>query len=117
MPRFNGGIYYIEKGAPATKIYETARHLQSCYDALGFHRHRGWVNEEPLISLAMAIHAESPLEDDGSIMSDLAAGLDNTDIDILSARSTLHNPAPPSVCHKWWQTPGSYNPSIIHFAG
>jgi hypothetical protein len=117
MPRFNGGIYYIEKGVAASRIYETARELQSQYDILGFHRHRGWVNEEPLISLAMAIHGESQVTDDGSIMSDLAVGLDNVNIDVLSGLSALYNPPSPSSRNKWWQNPGGYNPAIMHFCG
>jgi hypothetical protein len=117
MPRFNGGLYYLEKGRLATSVYQTARKLQSQYDVLGFHRHRGWVNEEPLVSLAMAIHSQVSIADDGSILSDLAAGLEHTDIDVLDGKSVLYNPPPPSTRHKWWQnTRGVYSPAVIHFA-
>jgi hypothetical protein len=117
MPRFNGGLYYVERGAAATKIYQTARQLRSQYDALGFHRHRAGFNEEPLVSLAMAIHAQEPIADDGSILSDLGAGLQGTNIDVLHGKSVLYNPPPPSPRHKWWQsTRGAYSPAVIHFA-
>ena len=117
MPRFNGGLYYLEKGALAASVYQTARQLQSQYDILGFHRHRGWINEEPLVSLAMAIHSQISIADDGSILSDLAAGLEHTDLDVLDGRSVLYNPPPPSARHKWWQsTRGAYSPAVIHFA-
>jgi hypothetical protein len=117
MPRFNGGLYYVERGAAATKVYDTARQLRSQYDALGFHRHRAGLNEEPLVSLAMAIHSQQSIADDGSILSDLGAGLQRTSIDVLHGRSVLYNPPPPSPRHKWWQsTRGAYSPAIIHFA-
>jgi hypothetical protein len=117
MPRFNGGLYYIEKGTVATSVYQTARELRSEYDALGFHRHRGWINEEPLVSLAMAIHSQTSIDDDGCILSDLAAGLEHTDIDVLDGKSVLYNPPPPSTRHKWWQnTRGAYSPAVIHFS-
>ncbi len=117
MPRFNGGLYYVERGATATRVYETARQLRSQYDALGFHRHRTGLNEEPLVSLAMAIHSQAPIADDGSILSDLAAGLQRTSIDVLHGKSVLYNPPPPAARHKWWQTTrGAYSPAVIHFA-
>jgi hypothetical protein len=117
MPRFNGGLYYLEKGTLATSVYQTARQLESQYDVLGFHRHRGWLNEEPLLSLAMAIHSQVSIADDGSILSDLAAGLEHTDINVLEGKSVLYNPLPPSTRHKWWQnTRGRYSPAVIHFA-
>jgi hypothetical protein len=117
MPRFNGGLYYVERGAAAARVYETARQLRSQYDALGFHRHRTGLNEEPLVSLAMAIHSQEPIADDGSILSDLGAGLQHTNIDVLNGKSVLYNPPPPSIRHKWWQnTCGSYSPAVIHFA-
>jgi hypothetical protein len=117
MPRFNGGLYYVERGATATRVYDTARQLRSQFDALGFHRHRAGIADEPLVSLAMAIHSQKPIADDGSILSDLGAGLQHTKIDVLHGRSVLYNPPPPSPRHKWWQsTRGAYSPAVIHFA-
>jgi hypothetical protein len=117
MPRFNGGLYYLEKGSLASSVYQTARQLQSQYDVLGFRRHRGWLNDEPLLSLAMAIHSQVSIADDGSILSDLASGLEHTDINVLEGKSVLYNPPPPSIRHKWWQnTRGHYSPAVIHFA-
>lgn len=116
LPRFNGGLYYVERGAAATRVYETARQLRSQYDALGFHRHRAGLNEEPLVSLAMAIHSIAPLADDGSILSGLESELKHADIDVLRGKSVLYNPPPPSPRHKRWQsTRGVYTPAVIHF--
>lgn len=117
MPRFNGGLYYLEKGDKARRVYQTARELEPEYDRLGFLRHREWINDEPLVSLAMALHAQSPIGDDGSILSDLGAGLQRTFIDVVGGKSILYNPLPPSSHHKWWQnTRGQYSPAIIHFS-
>src|ERR1051326_2216400 len=116
VPRFNGGLYYLERGVVATKVYENARQLQSQYDALGFHRHRAGLNEEPLLSLAMAIHSQPPLPDDGSILSGLESELKRTHIDVLHGKSVLYNPPPPSPRHvRWRNTRGAYSSAIIHF--
>ena len=117
ISRFNGGVYYIERGKRATQIYETARNLLPNYDQLGLPRHRGWANEEPLMSMALAIHGETAVIDDGSILSDLASCLDRAVLDVLIGKCQLTNPPLPDPKHKWWYKRGTYYPLIIHFSG
>ncbi len=38
LPKFNGGIYYLEKGEKANAVYDTARELEKSYDEIGFVR-------------------------------------------------------------------------------
>ena len=117
IPRFNGGIYYIEKGEKATKIYETARSLEPYYDQLGFARHRGWCNEEPLVSVAIAVNNETAIIDDGTILSDLASCFNSAKLDVLLGECILYNPPLPDPKNKWWYKFSEYSPAIIHFSG
>gem|GEM_PF-307707 len=117
IPRFNGGIYYIEKSTKATEIYDFARSLESQYDELGFSRHRGWCNEEPLMSIAIAKNGESAIIDDGTILSDLGSCLETAKLDVISGKCLLTNPASPDPKNKWWYQFHEYSPAVIHFSG
>lgn len=117
IPRFNGGIYYIEKGVKATTVYDFARSIEPRYDELGFSRHRGWCNEEPLMSIAIATNGEAAIIDDGSILSDLASCPDSADMDVLSGKCLLKNPAIPDPKNKWWYHFSEFSPAVIHFSG
>lgn len=69
MPRFNGEVYYLERGRICEKVYETARELERRYDDIGFVRLRGHPNDEVLVSLAMALHGQEPIPERGDIMN------------------------------------------------
>lgn len=70
VPVFVGAVYYLELGAAASRVFETAREIEKEYDAAGFIRLRGVVNEEPLISVGMAQVGCRPLADDGALKVD-----------------------------------------------
>jgi hypothetical protein len=70
LPRFVGGIYYLEKNEISRRVFEYARTLLPQYDNLGLVRLRGKENEEPLLAIAMATFGETPIEEDGSIKAD-----------------------------------------------
>lgn len=70
LPKLMGALYYLEAGERCTAACAKARALEKEYDALGFKRLRDRPNEEPLLSIAMALHGERPLTDDGSIKAD-----------------------------------------------
>jgi hypothetical protein len=70
LPRFVGGIYYLEKNEKSQRIFEYARNLLPFYNALGLVRLRGKENEEPLLAISMAVHGQLPIAEDGSIKAD-----------------------------------------------
>jgi len=61
LPSFYGELYYFRRGDGARKIFEHARELAARYDALGFQRLRGRVNEEAPMAVALASAGIKPL--------------------------------------------------------
>lgn len=117
MPKFNGGIYYLEKGDEANKVYSLARALEKSYDEIGFVRLRGKPNDEVLMSLAMAINNLAPVADDGTIMGDPYAYPAPYRIDIKSGKTRMINPRFPSGLNRSWNSLHQISPLIIHFLG
>ena len=117
IPRFNGGLYYIEKCEEASRVFDISRSMTSQYDRLGFCRHRGSFNEEPLISIGMAALDQKVVSDDGRIMSDTASSVSGYNIDVLRGACRLTNPGPGHPRNKWWYPFRDYSPVFIHFGG
>lgn len=117
MPKFNGGIYYLEKGSVSTLVYEKARELEKDYDALGLVRLRGRPNDELLMALAMGIHGLEALPDDGRIMGDLYACPEVLKLDVIRGEAVLNNPPLPDPQHRPWFPLGKIEPTIVHFLG
>ncbi|MDR3695468.1 hypothetical protein [Mucilaginibacter sp.] len=117
LPKFNGGIYYIEKGAKASEVYATARELEKRYDEIGFIRLRNRPNDEVLMALAMQLHGQTPINDDGTIMSDPQACQGGYKIDIINGKRLLTNPPAPSNLHQSWYPFHEVSPVIVHFLG
>lgn len=113
MPRFNGGLYYIEKGETATKVYETARALENKYDSIGFKRLRGRANDEVLMSLAMAIHDQKPVLEDGTIMNSTLACPGGINVDVTTGYVKLQNPKTHALYNSWY--PEEMSPVLVHF--
>lgn len=70
MPRFVGGVYYLEKGEVCKGVFDKARELLPSYDKLGLIRLRGKENEEPLVALGMAHLSQETIPEDGRIKAD-----------------------------------------------
>ncbi len=70
VPVFVGAVYYVEMDETARDVFETARQVKQDYDESGFVRLRGLPNEEPLISVGMALHDQTPVPDEGKIKAD-----------------------------------------------
>jgi hypothetical protein len=68
IPKFNGGLYYFENSKTVKSIFNTAKELANKYDQYGFLKLRGGINEEPLLSIAMALHSVTAIEDNGTGM-------------------------------------------------
>jgi hypothetical protein len=117
LPKFNGGIYYLEKGEQATAVYQTARELEKKYDEIGFIRLRNKPNDEVLMALAMQLNKQHPIPDDGTIMSDPQACPGGYQIDIINGKRWLLNPPAPNILHQSWYPFEKVNPLIVHFLG
>lgn len=116
-PKFNGGIYYLEKGLLAAKVYETARELEKSYDTIGFVRFRNHAADEVLMALAMQLNNQSPIPDDGTIMSDPLACPGDYRIDVIRGTRLLINPPYPNHKHQKWYPFTQVSPVIVHFLG
>jgi hypothetical protein len=117
LPKFNGGIYYLENGTKAKAVYQLARQLETQYDEIGFVRLRNRPNDEVIIALAMALSNEAPIKDDGTIMSDPLSCPGNFTTDIVKGKTSLYNPPKPSPLHQDWYPFERVHPLIIHFLG
>jgi hypothetical protein len=117
LPKFNGGIYYLEKGAVGSRVYATARELQPRYDEIGLVRLRGQPNDELLLAIAMALHRQTAIPDDGTILSDPHSCPGELRLDVLAGGSRLINPPPPHPQHRTWNPLGETRPVLVHFLG
>ncbi|WP_259065414.1 hypothetical protein HDF24_01605 [Mucilaginibacter sp. X4EP1] len=117
IPKFNGGLYYLEKGSIATEVYSQARELEKQYDEIGFVRLRNRPNDEVLMALAMQLHQQTPLIDDGTIMSDPQACPGGYKIDVIKGKRWMLNPPHPHPLHVTWYPFEKVTPAIVHFLG
>lgn len=117
LPKFNGGIYYLEKGEVSDRVYATARELEPQYDEIGLVRLRNRPNDELLMAIAMALHNQTPIPDDGSIFSDPQACPGGLFIDVLRGKSHLINPPAPHPKHQAWYPFTEVHPILVHFLG
>jgi len=117
IPKFNGGLYYLEKGEISSKVYQTARELEKQYDEIGFVRLRGQPNDEVIMAMAMQLHGQEPVPDNGRIMSDLQSCPGRYKIDVIEGKRILTNPAYPSPLHQSWYPFSNVSPLVVHFLG
>ncbi|HEY8784034.1 MAG TPA: hypothetical protein VIM16_20565 [Mucilaginibacter sp.] len=117
LPKFNGGLYYLEKGEKATEVYTAAREIEKRYDEIGFVRLRNRPNDEVIMALAMQLHGQKPVFDDGTIMSDPQACQGGYKIDAISGKRWLVNPPAPHPLHQSWYPFTRVSPVIVHFLG
>ncbi len=117
LPKFNGGIYYLENDDKAAEVYQLARQLETQYDEIAFVRLRNRPNDEVIIALAMALNDESPVADDGTIMSDPLSCPGKFSTDVIKGKTSLYNPPKPNPLHKDWYPFETVHPLVIHFLG
>jgi hypothetical protein len=91
VPLLVGCIYYIEADATAQGVYDTARELEDRYEELGMIPLRGSPNEEPLVSLGMALHDQIPVPDDGTIKADAMSYPSGIDIDVFEGKALFRD--------------------------
>jgi hypothetical protein len=114
LPRFNGGVYYLEPGDICSQVYDTARALEPQYDEIGFKRLRNRPNDEVLMALSMAIHGQLPLPEDGTIMNSTLACPGGLKLDVLRGGSRLFNPCNHPNHNSWYELE-EMNPVLVHF--
>lgn len=117
IPKFNGGVYYLERGERCTRVYERARDLEQHYDALGLVRLRGSPNEELLMAISMALEGCTGIEDDGSIHGELFASPLLLAVDVLAGKARLSNPPASDPAHRPGYPVREIAPVIVHFLG
>jgi len=115
LPKFNGGIYYLEKGDKASKVYQMARQLEPQYDDIGFIRLRGRPNDELLMSLAMELNQQKPVADDGSILAEFV-NFSAIKSDLLKGIAELYNDPNDPGYQKNWHLDMA-RPVVVHFLG
>lgn len=117
IPKFNGGIYYLEQGETATATYKTARKLEQEYDEIGFTKLRNRPNDEVIMALAMQLNGQKPIIDDGNTMSDPQACPGGYKIDVIKGKRWLLNPPIPNPLHQAWYPFKKVEPLVFHFLG
>lgn len=105
IPLFNGGTYYFKKGAITNRVYADAIKMIDNYQQLGFAPFRGGINEEPLVSVSMALNGIKAVEDPGFGMSTPIGIVGVLEIDCLLGKSFFNKQGE------------NVNPSIVHFCG
>lgn len=116
IPKFNGGVYYLEKGEIATRVYQTAREIENNYDQVGFIRLRNRPNDEVIMALAMELHQQQLLPEDTTIMAEFVNFQSGVKTDIFKGKAVLYNtPGHKQYQLSWPFTEG--HPLIVHFLG
>ncbi|HVE80297.1 MAG TPA: hypothetical protein VNA89_15640 [Gemmatimonadaceae bacterium] len=115
LVKFNGGMYYLERGDAGRRVYERARAILPAYDSLGLVRLRGKPNEELLMAIALAAEGMRPVPDDGTILGDPQACPGPMDVDVLRGGARLTNPPPGDPLHQPWYPHREVRPVVVHF--
>ena len=98
LPKFNGGVYYIENGCIRPgKLYEMAREFEKKYDEIGFIRLRGRPNDEvALLRLLWPMNDEQPISRRWvKMMSDPLSCPGKYTTDVIKGKTALFNPPYP----------------------
>lgn len=115
-PRFNGGVYYIEPGETARRVYETARAIEPRYDEIGFVRLRGSPNDEVCMAIALEQHGQTPVPDTGTIMNTLIEARSGMIVDVLRGEAVLRNDLGASGSDAFYEN-AEMRPVLVHFCG
>lgn len=113
MPVFVGALYYFEKGIQSTRVFSKARIYASDYDEIGIIRLRGRKNEEPLISIGMALEGIPALLDNGEVKCDVMAFDGPIKVNVLKSSAIFHSPKADFPLAP--KSPSTAHPLIAHF--
>ncbi len=113
-PKFNGGIYYLEKGDVTTEVFSKARELEKKYDEIGFIRLRNRPNDEVIMAVAMQLFNQKPICEDGSILGEFVNFKSGVDLNIFTGKALLYNkPGHKNFQSNWPLQLGK--PLVVHF--
>jgi hypothetical protein len=116
IPKFNGGVYYLENEEKAKSVYQLARSLEAQYDEIGFTRLRNKPNDEVIMALAMQLSNCTPIAEDGSIMGEFVNFQAGFKSNVFKGEAILFNtPFHPKYQPNWKLQEGK--PLIVHFLG
>ncbi len=105
LPKFNGGVYYFDKSKTADAIFETALEILRDWKSLGIAEVRGdGPNDERIVAIAMMLHHQNLLDDDGEIMRTPIGLRGSLSVDALTGKS----------CFQKYDKVVS--PALVHFA-
>ncbi|MES2428719.1 MAG: hypothetical protein V4560_17180 [Bacteroidota bacterium] len=114
---YNGGLYYIRKSDITNRIFEKARELYRKYDYYEFGRIKnGWVNEEQVFAIAMVLNNETPVADNGLLITDLYTDKRPRKLNVLTGNRLLRNFTYPLTEPRSWY-PAVFSPVVLHFGG
>lgn len=106
LPKFNGGLYYFERGDEPHRLFRTAREILANSRALRFEDFRGdGPGDEPIVAVAMMLHDQQMFRDEGRMMQTPLGIVGALDIDVLAGTCVLRKGA------------RLVAPAILHFAG
>lgn len=116
LPRFNGGVYYLEPGKVADAVFKSAREIEARYDEVGFERLRGYANDEVCMAVAMEQHGQEALADTGTIMNTTHAASRHLEVDVLSGNRLLCHDTEAPDRDPFFELP-EMRPALVHFVG
>lgn len=92
LPVFMGALYYFEDSDVAKSVFQNARSHAVRYDSIGITRLRGTLNEEPLISIGMALNGLRAEQDIGDIKCDAMSFIGPYIVDIFRGIAIFRSP-------------------------
>ena len=101
----NGGLFYFVKSETAQKVFNKAIALLKEYKEIGAILWRGKISDEPLMSIAMSIYEQEPIDDNGKGMRTPLGLSGQFKMDILKG-----------YC-RFYKYEKLVTPSIMHYGG
>jgi len=103
IPRFNGGFIWFKNSQTAKEVFETARSILAQCRELRFHEiWSSGPNDEPIFSVAMAIHKIAPVADKASVMQTPDGLEGDLHLDVLAGECWFRKKGErvsPAICH------------------
>lgn len=113
LPRFNGGLYYLERSRGGQAVIERSFKLFDRYDEIGWKRIGPNRNDEVCVSAAMAEQGLAAYEEDGTMSVNLLDAPQVVALDVFSGHADIRPTGPRD--QRFFQI-DQPKPAIVHFA-